>query len=196
MHVPCCTSVWNRLSHSERGARALPSGRKADYRKQSATVPRSPGPTTRRARQRRVAGHGGWQQFGLRLTTPVTVAPADGIFSQRLGQLRATNANALAGFDLGAHTGDRPVAPIGHGLLQKRRDHTQGGLALPRGRPGATLAFNALRRHRPKSRCATGEPCPRAHRTPRQSWDWSSRPASAARCGRGPLPRDHASRPV
>ena len=55
-------------------------------------------------------------------------------FSQRLGQLRTTDAHAFTCFDLGTQPRDRPVGTVGHGRFQQRRDHPQGRFALHRRR--------------------------------------------------------------
>ena len=65
-------------------------------------------------------------------------------FSQCLGQLRAADAHALANFDFGAQTGNRPVPPVGHRLVEQRRDDCSAVFSLLiGGSPGAMLAFNA-----------------------------------------------------
>ena len=113
-------------------------------------------------------------------------------FSQRLGQLRTADADALPRFDLGAQAGDRPVAPVGHRFLQQGGDDAQCGFTLHRGRAGRhaglqrrdTAAVKSLRHRRTVS-----------SRTPNASAiaDWSSQPASKARRGPGPPRRDHVN---
>ena len=53
-------------------------------------------------------------------------------FSQRLGQLRPADADALTRFDLGAQAGDCPIRPVGNRLFQQGRNHTQRRFALHR----------------------------------------------------------------
>jgi hypothetical protein len=48
--------------------------------------------------------------------------------------LRAADAHTLARFDLGAKTGDRPVAPVGYRLFQQGGDDAQGGFTFHRWR--------------------------------------------------------------
>jgi hypothetical protein len=55
---------------------------------------------------------------------------------------------------------------------------------------------SVLRRRRPQSRSARGEPYHRAHQMPQRSEDWSIQTASAARHAPCPPHRDRASRPV
>ncbi len=57
-------------------------------------------------------------------------------FSQSLGQLRATDADALAGLDFGAEPGNCPVVPVSHRFFEQGRDHPQGRFTLHRGRAG------------------------------------------------------------
>ena len=72
------------------------------------------------------------------------VAANGTFFSQRLGQLRTADANTLARFDLGAQAGDGPIASVGRGLLQLRRDHTQRRFTLHRGGAGRHARFQRL----------------------------------------------------
>ena len=57
-------------------------------------------------------------------------------FSQRLGQLRLADLDALARLDLGHEARDRPVGPVGDGSFEQRRDDTQRGFGLYRWRAG------------------------------------------------------------
>ena len=117
-------------------------------------------------------------------------APAE-LFSQRLGKLRPADANALTRLDLDLQPRDRPVAPVGYRLFEQGRDDARPLHSSPG--PDRALRWpSAPPRRRARSRCATGEPCPRARRTPRRSGDSSSRPASTVQSALCPPRRDHA----
>jgi len=72
-------------------------------------------------------------------------------FSQRLGKLRAADANTLALSDFRAQARDCPVLPVGHRFFQQRPHHAQRHLAFHRRRPGAMLALSASTPPRMKS---------------------------------------------
>src|SRR5260370_15573415 len=51
-------------------------------------------------------------------------------FSQRFGQLRSANRNALTCLDLSDETRDRPVRPVSDGGFEQRRDDPERSLGL------------------------------------------------------------------
>ena len=60
--------------------------------------------------------------------------------------MRPADPDALARLDLADQARDRPIAPVGDGSFQKRRDDAQRGLALHRGwarRHARLQRFNA-----------------------------------------------------
>ena len=59
-------------------------------------------------------------------------------FSQRLGQLRPADLDALARLDLGDQAWDRPIGAVGDGGVEERRDDTQGRFGFHRHRAGCT----------------------------------------------------------
>src|ERR1700719_3370516 len=91
-----------------------------------ASTPRSHHHKAERYRQLRPAAHATvdvslsdrprWQLAAL---SACAAAAGNGtFFSQRLGQLRAADAHALARLDLRTHAGDRPIGPVGDWLFQ------------------------------------------------------------------------------
>ena len=83
-------------------------------------------------------------------------------FPQRLGQLRTADANTLTLRSRRAGR-DRPVASVGHSLLQQGRDHTQSCFTLHRGRAGGHARFQCLH---PAAGEGTAPPANRVLRTP------------------------------